>query len=83
VQHLIRDLLLPAGACNSSRRLAGTSSMDRNYRRQLQGVSVTAITQGDSDTVVPTTTCILEAMMLRPVSALESCFRDIHIWQQA
>jgi hypothetical protein len=73
--YLIRDLLLPAGACNGSRRLKGARSMDSNYRRQLQAVSVTAITQGDADTVIPTTTCILEPMMLRPVSALERCFR--------
>jgi hypothetical protein len=73
--YLIQDLLLPAGACNGSRRLTGTSSMQSNYRRHLQAVSVTAITQGDADTVIPTTTCILEAMMLRPVSSLERCFR--------
>lgn len=73
--YLIQDLLLPPGACNGSRRLPGTSSMHNNYRRHLQAVSVTAITQGDADTLIPATTCILEAMMLLPVSALERCFR--------
>jgi hypothetical protein len=73
--YLIRDLMLPASACNGSRRLTGTSNMESNYHRHLLGVSVTAITQGVADTVIPTATCILEAMMLRPVSALERCFR--------
>jgi hypothetical protein len=73
--YLIEDLLLPAGACNGSRRLKGTSSTDNNYHRHLQAVNVTAITQGDADTIINTTTCILEAMMLTPLSALERCFR--------
>jgi hypothetical protein len=66
--YLIQYLMLPLGACKGSRRL------QNNYRRHLQGVSVTAIKQGEADTVTAAT-CIHTTIMQRPVSALEICRR--------